>query len=138
MLLLVDTTALISKGYFWRGLIFITLDNDSPTLPDILSRTGVISANFSTIPVITNSLFLFSGSLVTTLIFFLIFLSPSPLVSILILICPVFPGRICFENETAVHPQSGFTFIISSSASPTFLILKSYSTKLPSTTEPKE
>lgn len=75
-----------------------------------------------------------SGSFVSTGITFLNVFPPNPFVFTFRVIVPSPPGGMCFEYETAVQPQPGFTFRISSVFEPLFSTRKSWVTSTPSTT----
>ena len=102
--------SMILKSYFFSGIISIDLLSGSPTVPINQTLEGLIVTIFSTSPVIVRSIVGLSGSFVVTVIFFFSFFPPYPLVLTFMVIFPSLPGGICLGNETAVQPQSVFTF----------------------------
>jgi len=92
---------MILKAYFFSGMISTDKLTDCPTFPISLTRDGFMVTIFSTSPVIVRPILGLSRSFVITVIFFLSFFPPYPLVSTFMAIFPSPPGGICLGKETA-------------------------------------
>jgi len=117
------TASTILNGYFFSGKMMTDTFFVVPTGAFSLTWRGRMTTNLSIYPwssKINRGRF---GSLVSTIIFFLNFRPPYPLVSPLIVMVPSPPAGICFVKETAVQPQPVRTLWILKMALPLFCIL---------------